>query len=152
MDLGITQLADGFARVVGDLPADRLESLMRTPLRRPLLDAIFWQMPKHLDRRRAGRLTATVRWRITGHQDRHIDVYDLAIRDGQCQVSRGEGSAEPQLTITVDRVEFLRLITGHSDALRAYFTERLAVSGDIMLAAKLISLFRIPGGGSSRPA
>lgn len=148
----MTQLADGFARVVGDLPADRLESLMRTPLRRPLLDAIFWQMPKHLDRTRAGRLNVTVRWRITGHQDRHVDVYDLTIRDGQCQVSRGEGSAEPQLTITVDRVEFLRLITGHSDALRAYFTGRLTVSGDIMLAAKLISLFRIPGGGSSRPA
>lgn len=152
MDLGISQLADGFARVVGDLPADRLEWFMRTPLRRPLLDAIFWQMPKHLDRTRAGRLSATVRWRITGDQDRHVDVYDLAISDGQCQVSRGAGSAEPRVTITVDRVEFVRLITGHSDALRAYFTGRLALSGDVMLAAKLISMFRIPNGGSSRPA
>ena len=152
MDLGISQLADGFARVVGDLPSERLESLMRTPLRHPLLDAIFWQMPKHLDRTRAARLGATVRWRITGHQDRHVDVYDLAISDGQCQVSRGGGSAKPQVTITVDRVEFLRLITGHSDALKAYFTGRLGLSGDIMLAARLISMFRIPSGGSSPPA
>jgi putative sterol carrier protein len=150
MDLGITQLADGFARVVGDVPPDRLERLMRTPLRRPLLDAIFWQMPKHLDRSRAARLSANVRWRITESRSGDADVYDLAIMEGRCHVSRGEGSEPPQVTITVDRVEFLQLITGNSDALQAYFRGRLALAGDIMLAAKLISLFRIPNGGSSR--
>jgi putative sterol carrier protein len=150
MDLGITQLADGFARALGDVPPNRLERLMRTPLRRPLLDAIFWQMPKHLDRTRAARLRANVRWRITGRHDGDADVYDLAISGGRCRVSRGEGAAEPQVTITVDRVEFLQLITGNSDALQAYFKGRLALSGDIMLAAKLISLFRIPNRGASR--
>lgn len=144
------QLADGFARVVGDAPAERLEWFMRTPLRRPLLDAIFWQMPKHLDRTRAARLTANVRWRITGSRDGDADVYDLAITKGRCRVGRGEGSAQPQVTITVDGVEFIRLITGNSDALQAYFRGRLVLAGDIMLAAKLISLFRIPKGGSSR--
>ncbi len=151
MDLGISQLADGFARVVGDLPQDRLEWLMRTPLRRPLLDAIFWQMPKQLDRTRAARLSATVRWRITGRQDGGADVYDLTIDDGRCRVSRRERGAAPQVTITVDGVEFLRLITGNADALKSYFTGRLALSGDIMLAAKLISLFRVPNSGRSRP-
>jgi putative sterol carrier protein len=151
VDLGLAQLADGFARVVGDVPLDRLEWFMRTPLRRPLLDAIFWQMPKHLDRTRAARLKATVRWRITGPGGTDADLYDLTIADGRCRVSRDQTDAEPQVTITVDRVEFLRLITGNADALQAYFTGRLSLAGDIMLAAKLISLFRIPNGGSSRP-
>ncbi len=145
----MTQLADGFARFIGDVPADRLEWFMRTPLRRPLLDAIFWQMPKHLDRARAARLSATARWRITGNHDGDADVYELTIKHGRCDVSRGVGSAQAQVTITVDRVEFIRLITGNSDALQAYFTGRLALAGDIMLAAKLMSLFRIPNGGSS---
>ena len=83
------QLADGFARVVGEVPAERLEWFMRTPLRRPLLDAIFWQMPKHLDSTRAARLNANVRWRITGSRDGDADVYDLAITKGRCRVSRG---------------------------------------------------------------
>lgn len=151
MEPSITQLADGLARFVGDLPADRLEWFMRTPLRRPLLDAIFWQMPKHLDRTRAARLSATVRWRITGRQDGGADDYYLRIEDGRCRVSRHERGAAPQVTITVDGVEFLRLITGNADALKSYFTGRLAISGDIMLAAKLVSLFRTPSGGSSRP-
>ena len=144
------QLADGFARVVGEVPAERLEWFMRTPRRRPLLDAIFWQMPKHLDSTRAARLSANVRWRITESRSGDADVYDLAIMEGRCRVSRGGGSAQPQVTITVDRVEFIRLITGNSDALQAYFAGRLALAGNIMLAAKLISLFRIPNGGASR--
>ena len=144
------QLADGFARVFGEVPAERLEWFMRTPLRRPLLDAIFWQMPKHLDSTRAARLSANVRWRITESRSGDADVYDLAIMEGRCRVSRGGGSAQPQVTITVDRVEFIRLITGNSDALQAYFAGRLALAGNIMLAAKLISLFRIPNGGASR--
>ena len=144
------QLADGFARVVGEVPAERLERYRPTPLRRPLLAAIFWQMPKHLETTRAARLSANVRWRITESRSCDADVYDLAIMEGRCRVSRGGGSAQPQVTITVDRVEFIRLITGNSDALQAYFAGRLALAGNIMLAAKLISLFRIPNGGASR--
>ena len=143
------QLADGFARVVGDVPAERLEWFMRTPLRRPLLDAIFWQMPKHLDRTRAARLTANVRWRITGSRDGDADVYDLAITKGRCRVGRGEGG-------TASGHDHRRRggvhTTDHGQLrpLQAYFRGRLALAGDILLAAKLISLFRIPKGGSSR--
>ena len=39
-------LADGFGRIVRDAPPERLEQLMRSPARRPVLDGIFWQMPK----------------------------------------------------------------------------------------------------------
>jgi putative sterol carrier protein len=39
----------------------------------------------------------------------------------------------------------VRLATGTSDPVNAYFSGRVALAGDIMLAAKLRSLFRIPG-------
>jgi putative sterol carrier protein len=53
--------------------------------------------------------------------------------------------APPKLTITVDGAEFLRLATGNSDPVKAYFTGRVSLAGDVMVAAKASGLFRIPG-------
>jgi putative sterol carrier protein len=50
----------------------------------------------------------------------------------------------------MDAVEFVKLATGNSDPMNAYFSGRVALAGDIMLAAKLQSLFRIPGRGRPR--
>ncbi len=140
-----TQLADGFARLVGDAPSNRLDGLMRTPLRRPLLDAIFWQMPKQVNSSRVAGLHCSVRWKITGRRDGKTDVYDLELREGRCRTRRGGLEAKPLVTITLDGAEFLRLISGRTDPVQAYFKGRLGLSGDIMFAAKLASLFRIPG-------
>lgn len=144
-----SQVADGVSRVVGDASGGQLERVMRTPLRRVALDAIFWQLPKQLDRKRAKRVDATARWRITQEGSDVVDVYDLTLREGECWVHRGESTAQPRVTITIDGVEFLRLVTGNSDPLQAYFKRRMALSGDLMFAAKLVSLFRMPKG---RPA
>ena len=38
----------------------------------------------------------------------------------------------------------VRLASGGLDPMQAYFKRRLQLSGDIMLAAKLTALFRIP--------
>jgi len=43
------QLADGFGRLVREAPPDRIEQLMRSPARKPILDGIFWQIPRQLD-------------------------------------------------------------------------------------------------------
>ena len=51
---------------------------------------------------------------------------------------------EPRVTITIDGADFLRLVLGTADAMQAYFTGKLELSGDIMHAAKLTLLFRTP--------
>ncbi len=138
------QVGEGVSRLVRDAPDDRLDQLMRTPVRRVVLDGIFWQMPRFLDRQRAARVTASVRWCITGRGDGGADTYDLEIIDGRCRVIRGQASIDPRLTITVDGAEFVRLATGNSDAMQAYFSGRVSLAGDVMFAAKLTSLFRFP--------
>ena len=139
------QLADGLARVVRDTSDDQLDRLMRTPARRVVLEAIFWQMPRVVDCRRAGTVTSSVRWCITGRVEGGEDNYHLEIVEGSCRVVRGESSIDPRLTIRVDGAEFVRLATGNSDPMQAYFTGRLTLAGDIMFAAKLTSLLRVPG-------
>jgi hypothetical protein len=150
------QVAGGFAQAVGNAPQERLDRVMRSPARRALLETIFWQMPRHVDRRTAKGMNYAIRWRITGRSDGEADVYDLEFIDGRCRVIRGPGVAPPKLTITVDGAEFLRLATGNSDPVKAYFTGRVSLAGDVMVAAKLSSLFRVPGAarraGSNGPA
>jgi putative sterol carrier protein len=145
------QLADGFTRVVRDAPPERLEQLMRSPARKPILDGIFWQMPKQMDTGQAARARTSIRWSITGRPDDGIDVYQLEVDDGRCWVTRGAEMSDPRLTVTIDGVDLLRLISGNLDPMQAYFKGQVKLAGDIMVAAKLASLFRIPG-ASGTPA
>jgi alkyl sulfatase BDS1-like metallo-beta-lactamase superfamily hydrolase len=150
------QLADGFGRVMRDAPPERLEQVMRSPLRKPILDGIFWQMPKQLDAKQATGIRTSIRWCITGRSDGGVDTYQLELEDGRARIIRGIDGPDPRLTITMDGLEFLRLVSGNSDPMRAYFTGRIKLGGDIMVAAKLATLFRIPrapgGPGGSPPS
>ncbi len=140
------QIADGVSNAVRKAPPERLEQLMRSPARRVVLEAIFWQMPRHVDTKRAKGLNSSIRWKITGRPDGEADVYTLKFTDGDCSVVRGANGTEPaKLTITVDGAEFLRLATGNSDPMKAYFRGRVTLAGDVMMAAKASSLFRMPG-------
>lgn len=142
-------VAEGFARMVRSTRNGHLERALAGPVRRVVLDAIFRQMPRHFDGTAAGNLDAVIRWCIgRGGGSDAPDVYELEIRDGRCRAWRGENGREPRVTITLQAAEFVRLATGNSDPMKAYFTGRVALGGDIMLAAKLQSLFRIPGRGA----
>jgi putative sterol carrier protein len=109
-----------------------------------VLDGIFWQMPQHLDRTRAADVDAVIRWCITGRGSDTADVYQLEIGRGRCRTSRGHDGTNARLTVTMDAIEFVRLVSGTSDPTQAYFRGRVKLAGDMMLAAKLQVLFRLP--------
>jgi hypothetical protein len=141
------QMADGFGRLVRSTPPERLEQLMRSPARKPLLDGIFWGMPRQVDSSAAAKVSTSIRWCITGRSDGGVDTYQLQLEHGQTKVTRGDDGPDPRLTITMDGVEFLRLVSGNSDPMQAYFKGRIQLAGDIMVAAQLAQLFRMPGAG-----
>ena len=89
-------------------------------------------------------MTTTIRWRITGRPDDGVDVYQLVVDKGQVKTVKGE-SGDPKLTVTMDAVEFLKLASGNLDPMQAYFKGRIELTGDIMVAAKLAQLFKMPG-------
>jgi len=140
-------LADGFGRAVASAPPERLEQLMRSAARKPTLDGIFWQMPKQVNPKIAAELTTSIRWRITGRPDDGTDVYQLEIDRGKVKTTKGE-SGDPNLTVTMDAVEFLKLASGNLDPMQAYFKGRIELAGDIMIAAKLAQMFKLPGTGN----
>jgi putative sterol carrier protein len=139
------QIADGVGRLVRDTSPERLEQLMRSPARRAVLDGVFWQMPRQLDAKQAAGVKTAVLWNITGRSDDGVDSYLLTVDNGQAHTERDPKAVDPRLTITMDGVEFLRLISGNSDPMSAYFKGRIQLAGDIMVAAQLAQLFRMPG-------
>lgn len=141
------RVADSFARAIRRAPDTRLEQLMRTPARRVVLEGIFWQMPQHLVAKQAVGVNAVVRWRITGRPDGGADTYQLQIADGRCRVSRGTDGPEPRVMITLGGTELLQLAIGDLDPMQAYFSGRIGLAGDIMLAARLGSLFHVRATG-----
>jgi putative sterol carrier protein len=142
------QIADGIGRVVRDASPERLDQIMKSPARRALLDGIFWQMPRQLDAKAAANVNTAIRWNITGRPDEGVDSYLLEVENGTARTNRGIEGPDPKLTITMDGVEFLRLISGNSDPMAAYFKGRIQLAGDIMVAAQLAQMFKMPGGGA----
>ena len=63
---------------------------------------------------------------------------------------RRGAKGDARLTITLGAAELIRLASGGLDPMQAYFKRRLQLSGDIMLAAKLTGLFRIPKRSADR--
>jgi hypothetical protein len=137
------QLSSGFERVVRDTSPERLEQAMHSPARKPILDGMFWQMPRMVDAKAAAGTTTEIRWVITGRSDGGEDIYRLLLEDGKARTERGDGG-DPRLTIKLDGVEFLKLASGNSDPMKAYFKGRIEMTGDIMVAAKLAQVFRMP--------
>lgn len=121
-----------------------VERLLQTPARRLILDGIFWQMPRYLDPQRSSGLNSSVLWRVTGRTDGIVDEYQLDFADGQCRVRRGTHGPPPALTVTLEAAELVRLAARRSDPVAAYFTGRVTITGNMMVAAKLGALFLGP--------
>lgn len=148
---GPAQLGDGLSKLVGRTPDDRLERLMKSPARRVILEGIFWKMPQRLERERAIGVNAAVLWRIGGRPDGGTDDFRLLISNGSARTVRGSSNEPPLpvLTMTIDGVDFLKLISGSLDPMSGYFGGRIELAGDIMFAAKLGGMFKVPAAPSA---
>ena len=143
------ELTSRLGWLVGEIPEPRLRQAMRTPLRRPVLEAVFWGLPRAMDATRASEVTSLIRCHVTGRSDGNFDAYWLQFVDGRWCSGRGAPAVEPQLTITIDAAELLLLATGRSNPLQAYLAGNLRARGNPMLAARLSMLF---GGRSASSA
>jgi putative sterol carrier protein len=139
-------MADLFARRVASLSDERLERGMRSRQRGPVLNQIFRQMPKALDREAAEGVTAVIEYRIGGGRAGAEDRYQVVIEGGRCFATR-RLEREPTMTLRMDGVTFLKLITGTATGPEVFMTGKLAIEGDLMLAARMPALFRIPSAG-----
>lgn len=142
--LNMAQLSPAdFARLVKDMREAELAELMAGDQRGQVLDEIFGRMQEQLLPEKGPRRRSVVHWHVTGRPDGGYDAYELVMADGTCAVTAPPKEA-PRLTITLDAVEFLQLVSGNASSTMMFFSGRLSLDGDLALGAGLIGMFDIP--------
>jgi putative sterol carrier protein len=136
-------LARAFARFVARSPGERLERLASGPLRRSVLNAIFRQMPRRFVKEKAKDVDAVIDWRIKDSRGGEPDRYQVVIRSEKCRVTR-HPSEPARTTLELGGVDFLRIAAGVVQGPELFMGGKLKIEGDLMFAAQLASLFRVP--------
>ena len=69
--------------------------------------------------------------------------YQVVVKNGGCTVT-SDGRASPRLTISAKLPDFLRLMSGRLTGVQAFFTGKVKLSGEMMLAPKMEAWFVKP--------
>lgn len=97
------------------------------------------RMPKAFLPDKAKGVDAVVQYHLTGEEG---GDWVITIKDGQCTVE--EGVAEnPRLTLTADAQDYKDIILGKLDGMKAFMQGKLQLKGDLNLAMKLTSFFKL---------
>ena len=135
--------AEAFARSVAETSDAELAQGMNSELREQILDEIFRRMAEHVRPDQVGDTDAVIQWQIAGRPDGEADRYEIVLRDRACRVSE-EPAQQPQVTLKIGAVEFLRLVTGGANGPNLFMEGKLKIDGDLMLATRLAGMFSIP--------
>ncbi len=94
-------------------------------------------MPAAFNPEKAEGVNAVIQYNLTGEGG---SQWQSRIAGGVCTVE--EGVAEnPTLTITMDANDYVEMMAGRLDGMQAFMTGKIKVSGDIMLASRLMTFF-----------
>jgi putative sterol carrier protein len=132
-----------FARTIGQTPDDQLREAMEGPMRDQIIGEIFKRMEQHY---RGGAQSAVIHWKITGGPGGGEDHWEVVIDNGACSTS-SEPTSEPRVTLKMDGVNFLKLVSGNASGPMMFMTGKLKIEGDLMFSAQIQSMFRIPDAG-----
>jgi putative sterol carrier protein len=87
----------------------------------------------------AGSLNKTFQWNVTGEE---AGKYALKVANGTCELING-GVEKADVTFTIADKDWLAIAEGKLDAMNAFATGKLKLSGDMMLAMKVQQLFPV---------
>jgi putative sterol carrier protein len=135
--------AEDFIAAVRGAEDEHLSQLMASEYRELVLEGIFARFAEHLRPEGAQELQKVIHFKVLDRPDGRYDHYELRIASGSCAVETPP-RGDPDVTLKLKPVDFLRLVTGDADGTMLFVRRRLKVDGDLMLAARLQSLFRIP--------
>jgi putative sterol carrier protein len=112
--------------------------------REALLGEIFSRMAEHVRPDRVGDLDVVIEWQITDPDGGEPARWQLVIARGSASVER-EGTREPSVSLRLDGVRFMRLISEQVSGPQLFVTGKLKIRGNLMVAARLPSVFAFPG-------
>ncbi|HZV49480.1 MAG TPA: SCP2 sterol-binding domain-containing protein [Candidatus Dormibacteraeota bacterium] len=103
-------------------------------------EVVFAAMPSQLDPVKARGVNATVQFELSGDQG---GTWWVRIADGQAE--SGQGKVEsPNLVMMADARDYVKIAIGELNGVTAFMTGKLRVRGDLTLAMKMQTIFKIP--------
>src|ERR1051326_1838870 len=69
--------------------------------------------------------------------------WNAKIADGKVAVEKGVPVDKPNMTLTADSQDYVKLFTGELDGMQAFMQGKLKLGGDLNLAMKLMQMFKI---------
>jgi putative sterol carrier protein len=97
------------------------------------------KMPKAILPDKASGVDATIQFKFSGAEP---GDWFATIKDGKCTVEKGI-FATPKLTLTADSADYVKIFTGEVDGMQAFMQGKLKLAGDLNLAMKLLTMFKI---------
>lgn len=141
---GIAAIDPGlFASLVRDATDDQLQDGLDTN-RQLILEEIFRRMPEQFDPEQAAGVEATVEWRIRDRPGGGHDTWHVLLRGGGCEVAEGPVD-DPTVIYEIGPIDFIRLITNNASGPKLFLFGRLKIRGNLVLATRMPTFFRIPG-------
>ncbi len=101
------------------------------------VDETFVTMQSIFNPSAAAGLNKTYQWNISGED---AGVWALRIANQTCERGRG-GVEKPDIIINMKDADWIAVAEGKLDAMNAFMTGKVKVTGDMMLAMRLQNLF-----------
>lgn len=84
---------------------------------------------------------AVIQYILTGEE---AGDYIVTIKDGKCSVAEGIAPS-PTMTMTADAHDFRDVLLGKANGMQYFMTGKLKLAGDLNLAMKLTTFFKMSG-------
>lgn len=97
------------------------------------------RMPKAFMPEKAEGVDTIIQYNLTGEEG---GDWIITIKDGKCTVESGVAQ-NPKMTLTADAQDYKDVITGKTNAMQAFMQGKLKLAGDLNMAMKLTSFFKM---------
>ena len=104
------------------------------------IEKVMSRTPKAFRPEKAEGVEAVVQFHFTGKE---ASNWVVKIEDGECMVEEGEAE-EPRMTMTIDSQDYIDILTGKLDGMKAFMQGKVKVKGDMGLAMKFPNYFSTP--------
>jgi putative sterol carrier protein len=131
------------AGLISSVGEDELREALAGPQRQAIISEVFRRMEAHFKPQVAQGVDAVIHWKVRGRPDGGADHYEVVVRNGRCSTT-DEPEHEPRVTLALDGVHFMRLVTGNAGGPALFMTGKLKIQGDLMFATRIQSMFNIP--------
>ena len=104
------------------------------------ISELMSKMPGAFQPEKATGVDAVIHFKFTGPE---AGEWNATIKDGKCEVAPGIPRKQPNMTLTADSAEYIKIFTGEIDGMQAFMQGKIKLGGDLNLAMKLMQMFKV---------